>query len=99
MTRDEILGFLTSLLKNVNAVDPDASGSEIDKIKLPDLAWFEMQLDADPDFKKDALFRLVVEGFKEEFNGIEPVIVPFDGRVFDRDITVGQLASEIANDT
>ena len=99
MTRDEVLGFLIDLFKKINAVDPNMSDSEIEQVKLPDLAWFEMQLDTDPDFKKDALFKLVVESFKQEFNGIEPVIVPFDGSVFDRNITIDQFAEEIANDT
>ena len=99
MTHKQVKKFLITLFKDVNAVDPHLSDSEIAETLLPDLAWFDGEMDNDPDFKKEALFRLVVKKFKDKFNGIEPVIVPFNGGVFDRDITVSELAKEIADDT
>ncbi len=99
MTHKEVLDFLIKFLKDVNAVNPRLSDDKIALVKLPDLAWFDMQLDADPDFKKDALFMRMVKDFKKEFDGIPPHISPFGGEVFDQKITVSKLAKKIADKT
>ena len=99
MTHQEVLGFLIKFFKKVNAVDPKLSDDAIAMIKLPDLAWFDMELELDPDFKKDALFRLLVKDFRAEFGGITPQISPFSSKVFNQKITISRLAEKIADKT
>jgi len=99
MTKEEVQRFLIDFFKGVGAVDRNLSDEEIARIKLTDLSWFDQLLDLDPDFKKEALFDLVVRAFERIFDGCEPAIVPFDGGVFDREIAISELAKEIADNT
>ncbi len=99
MTKNEVLETLIKLFEGVNAVDPNLSDSEIAQIKLPKLAWFKHDLSLDPDFKKEVLYLMVVNALKQINEGIEPVLSPQDETIFERNITIDTLASEIAEDT
>jgi len=99
MTKNEVLQTLIKLFKKVNAVDSNLSDSEIAQIKLPELAWFKHDLGLDPDFKRQVLFRMVVNALKRINDGIKPFLSPRDETLFDRDITIDTLADEIARYT
>lgn len=100
MTKKKVLQTLIGLFKRVNAVDPNLSDSEIGEIELPDLAWFEHDLGLDPDFKKHVLFRMMENALKNAHpNNVNPVIMPQDKTVFDKDITIDELAAQIAKYT
>lgn len=100
MTKDEVLQTLIKLFKSKNAVDPNLSDREIAQIKLTGLAWFGHDLGLDPDFKKEVLFKMTENALKNAHpKNVNPVISPQDESVFDKDITIDQLADEIAEDT
>lgn len=100
MTKEEALQTLINLFKRVNAVDPGLSDSVIAETKLPDLAWFEHDLGLDPDFKKHVLFRMTENALRNAHpSNINPVIIPQDKTVFDKDITISELAAQIAKYT
>lgn len=100
MTKDEVLQTLIKLFKSTNAVDPNLSDREIAQIKLPGLAWFRHDLAPDPDFKKELLFKRMENALKNAHpKNVNPVISPQDESVFEKDITIDQLADDIAEHT
>ena len=100
MTKDWFLQNLIKIFKKVNAVDPNLSDREIAQIKLPDLALFRHELDLDPDLKKELLFKMMENALKNAHpNKVNPEIAPQDESVFDRDITIDELATQISKDT
>ena len=100
MTKEDVLQVLARLFRKINAVDPTLSNEEVGEAKLPEFAWFDQELALDPDFKKEVLFSMMVGALKKAHpNQVEPVIVPQDFTVFERQKTVSQLASQIAQDT
>ena len=99
MTKEDVLNSLIALFKNVNAVDPNLTYEEIKEIKLPALAWFELELGLDKEFKKEVLFMMIEKALTKLYGGINPKISPGDKTVFNRDISIDELASEIYNDT
>lgn len=100
MTKDDVLQTLIKLFKSVNAVDPNLSDGEIAQIKLHRLAWFGHDLGRDPKFKKEVLFEMIENALKNAHpKNVDPVISPQDESVFDKNITIDQLADQIAEDT
>ena len=98
MNKDDVLNTLTKIFKDVNAVDPNLSDSEIGQIKLPELDIFKHELANDPSFKKEVLFKKITNSLKRLYDGDEPILSPHDETVFDRDITIDTLANEIWED-
>lgn len=100
MTKDEVLQISIKLFKKINAVDPNLSDSEIEQIKLPELDWFKHDLSLDRDFKKEVLFKMMKNAFKNAHpNKVNPVISPQDKSVFNKNITIDELSAQIAKDT
>ena len=98
MTKEQVSNTLIDFLKKAGAVDPNLSHAEIAQIKLPELAWFRQELRDDPEFKKEVLYKRMVDALKEITGGREPVLSPQDETIFDRDISIDTLAGEIAED-
>ncbi|NIR45381.1 MAG: hypothetical protein GWN99_13265 [Gemmatimonadetes bacterium] len=99
MTSEDVQRTLIKLFKDVNAVDPNLSDEEIAEIELPDLALFDQELSDDPEFKKQALFERMRDELQQLTGGTEPFLSPSDGTIFDRGVSIGALANEIAEYT
>lgn len=100
MTKNEVSETLIKLFKKVNAVDPNLSDTDIGQIKLPDLDWFKQDLGLDPDFKKEVLFKMMENTLKNAHpNNVNPEISPQSKSVFEKDITIDELATQISRDT
>lgn len=96
MTKEETLKAIINLFKNINAVDPYLSESEIAKIKLTNLQWFDMEFGLDPELKKEILYKMLEACIKNINNGIGPNIEPGDYTLFDYPKTIDEIADSIA---
>ena len=99
MTKNEVSEILIKLFKKVDAVDPNLSNVDIGQIKLPNLDWLKHDLGSDPDFKKEVLFKMMENTLKNAHpNNITPEISPQSKFVFEKDITIDELATQISRD-
>ncbi len=98
MTKDDVLKALIKFFKDVNAVNPKLSDSEIGQIKLPELDVFRSELATDPDFKREVVFKKMTNSLKPLYGGVEPILSPHDETIFARDTTIDTLANEIWED-
>ena len=100
MSKEEVLQVLLELFREVNAIDPNLTDEEAAEIKLKDLAWFDMTLDGDEDFKKEDLYNLMCDRLKDRHpNHIPPEMAPQHYSIFEENITIGDLAEMIAMET
>lgn len=94
MTKDDVLKALIKFFKDVNAVDPNLSDSEIGQIKLPKLDIFKQELARDSSFKKEVIFKKLLRALKDLY-GDEVFLSPHDETIFGMDISIDTLANDI----
>ena len=100
MSKEEVLQVLLELFREVNAIDPNLTDDEAAEIKLKDLAWFDMTLDGDEDFKKEDLYNRIFNLLKDRHpNHIPPEMSPQHYSIFEENITIGELDEQIAENT
>ena len=96
MTKEEVLKAIINLFKKINAVDPNFTQTELKKVKMNDLAWFQMDFGLDDDLKKEILFKMLEACITNLNNGVQPVIEPADFTLFNYPQTIEETADMIS---